>query len=339
MKKSILFLILAICFSFSASYAQNLIALQHNGATTLFTTIPAAVTAAVGGDTVYLPGGSFPGFSIDKKLAIIGVGHNPDSTAATGMTLISGEIHMTTANCDGSIFTGIRVSAIQNLGGDNDNVQVSRCFVSGAGILPANGPAGSENWTISECFVTQIQTIISNSLVSNNLITMPIQSASNCQIENNIFLYSGGGNNPVSGNFCTVKNNVFYIIGTGGVDNSLFNNNIWSNGNIPNGVFGNGNIGTGNINDPNFNGLFTNFSYTTYAGNIGNLYQFDFHLVNPTYNTGGTDGTPIGIYGGTFPWKDGSLPFNPRILFKNIGNSTDLNGNLQINIHVEAQDH
>lgn len=50
MKKSISFLFLASCCSFSAAYAQNLIALQHNGTATLFTTIPAAVTAAVSGD-------------------------------------------------------------------------------------------------------------------------------------------------------------------------------------------------------------------------------------------------------------------------------------------------
>jgi len=341
MKKSIFFFLLTLCCSFSAAYAQNQVALQHNGVSTLFTTIPAAVAAAVSGDTIYLPGGSFPGFQIDKKLAIIGVGHNPASTVATGMTLISASISMSNANCDGSVFTGLRVNGdINSIGFDIDNVQISRCFVAG-GITPnGNGSGGSENWTISECFFPHIQ-FIKNSFVSNNLIGYYILNTQDCLIENNIFLL-GGNSEPISGNSCTVKNNIFkYFVDSyySTISNSLFDNNIWSSGSLPNGVFGNGNIGTGNINDSNFDGLFTNFSYATYNQNIDNLYPFDFHLVNAAYNTGGTNGTPIGIYGGTFPWKDGSLPFNPHILFKSIGNTTDPNGNLLINIHVEAQDH
>ena len=49
MKKSIFFLLLASCCSFSAAYAHKLIALQHNGAATFFTTIPAAVSGVVPG--------------------------------------------------------------------------------------------------------------------------------------------------------------------------------------------------------------------------------------------------------------------------------------------------
>ena len=338
MKKSIFSLLLAICCSFSTAYAQSLIALLHNDTTTLFTTIPAAVTAAVSGDTIYIPGGSFPAFNIDKSLSIIGVGHNPDSTVATGMTLISGHILMTNSNCDGSVFTGLRVNGnISPNGNDNDNVQVSRCFANG---IYADAAQGSENWTVSECIVGELVAYFNNSFMSNNLITSQMSSVVNCQIENNIFLY--GAYPLVTCNLSLVKNNIFYYItinSSSNIENSLFNNNIWSSGNLSNGVFGNGNIGTGNIYDPNFDGLFDDFSYSTYSGNMENLYQFDFHLVNPAYNTGGTDGTPIGIYGGTFPWKDGSLPFNPHILFKNIGNATDGNGNLLINIHVEAQDH
>ena len=342
MKKSIFFLFLASCCSFSTACAQNLIALQHNGAASFFTTIPDAVTAAVSGDTIFLPGGSFLAFNIDKKLAIIGVGHNPDSTAATGMTLISGTISFGNGDCDGSVLTGLRVNGeINSSGLDNDNVQISRCFII-SGITPnGNGSGGSENWTISECFFPTIQ-FIKNSFVSNNLIAHFILNAQDCQIENNAFLYDAYL--PIVGNSCMVKNNIFNFVtdccvSGQQISNSLFDNNIWSSGSLPNGVFGTGNIGTGNINDPNFDGLFTNFSYTTYTGNINNPYPFDFHLVNAAYNTGGTNGTPIGIYGGTFPWKDGSLPFNPHILFKSIGNSTDQNGNLLINIHVEAQDH
>jgi parallel beta-helix repeat protein len=338
MKKSIFFLFLATCCSFSAAYAQSLIALEHNGASTFFTDIPAAVTAAVSGDTIYLPGGSFPGFDIDKTLTIIGVGHNPGSTAATGMTLISGNIILQGGDCDGSVFTGLRINeSIAENGGDNDHVQILRCVI--LSVTPNNGFTGSENWIISECIVNSLSNF-SNSLLSNNLIVRSLSSSSNCTIENNVFLKYYNSVSIAYSLSCTVRNNIFYEFpNTFLSSNSLYYNNIWSFGNLPNGIFGNGNIGEGNINDTDFDGLFENFSYSTYNGNIEILYPFDLHLVNAAYNTGGTDGTPIGIYGGTFPWKDGSVPFNPRILFKSIGNSTDQNGNLLINIQVEAQDH
>jgi hypothetical protein len=336
MKKPILLLITVLCFSFSSIIAQNLIALQHNGASTFYTTIPEAVAAAASGDTIYLPGGSFPGFDIDKKLTIIGVGHHPDSIAATGITLISGAINFSNGDCDGSTLIGLRVYWTISNGYDNDNVWISRCFLE----RNIYSGFGSENWIISECILLTIASL-KNSLLENNLIISGITEAQSCQIRNNIFFYTGNYI-PVSGSSCTVKNNIFKYFSYNGssqsISLSLFDNNIWSSGVALNGIFGNGNIGTGNINDTDFDGLFNNFSYASYSGNPDNLYQFDFHLVNLAYNIGGTDGAPIGIYGGTFPWKDGSIPFNPQIIHKSIGNTTDADGNLQINIHVKAQE-
>jgi hypothetical protein len=319
--------------------AQRKIAVEHDGTCTFFDDIPTAVAAAMSGDTIYLPGGSFPGFNIDKKLTIVGVGHNPESTEATGMTLISSGILMITSDCDGSVFTGLRVNGNINNGNnttENDNVQISRCFVVG-GIYAYSG-TGSENWTISECIINVINDI-SNSFVSNSLIVNSINPATNCQIENNIFLYPN--NYVIVCDASTFKNNIFYNFtnSNNAISNTLFYNNIWSNGSLTNGIFGIGNIGYDNINDTDFSGLFTNFLYTTYNnGNIDYLYECDFHLINPTYDSGGTNGTAIGIYGGGFPWKEGSIPFNPHIQSKQIGPTTDPSGNLNVNIQVEAQD-
>jgi hypothetical protein len=96
--------LLLCCFfllcSLYAAIAQRKIALEHSGASSFFTDIPTAIDAAVSGDIIYLPGGSFPGFDIfNKQLTIIGVGHNLDSTAATTMTLISGNIVMVGVDC------------------------------------------------------------------------------------------------------------------------------------------------------------------------------------------------------------------------------------------------
>lgn len=72
---------------------------------------------------------------------------------------------------------------------------------------------------------------------------------------------------------------------------------------------------------------------------IEDTYASNFRIrSNLPYFNGGTDGTQLGIYGGSFPWKDGSVPFNPHIQFKNIPNATDAFGNLPINIRVAAQE-
>jgi hypothetical protein len=46
----------------------------------------------------------------------------------------------------------------------------------------------------------------------------------------------------------------------------------------------------------------------------------------------------VGIYGGLFPYKEGAVPLNPHISLKNIAPQTDVNGDLNIQLKVNAQD-
>jgi hypothetical protein len=115
------------------------------------------------------------------------------------------------------------------------------------------------------------------------------------------------------------------------MSNCIFNNNLFvQNINFPIGT----NLGSNNIVNQNPSSIFINQSGTTYN------YEQNYHL-QPTCpgKNAGTDGTDIGVYGGMFPWKDGSLPPNPHVQYKNIQQSTDQNGNLNVNIKVAAQDH
>ena len=74
----------------------------------------------------------------------------------------------------------------------------------------------------------------------------------------------------------------------------------------------------------------------------GNTFSYtqDYHLKsNCVGKNAGKDGTDIGIYGGVFPWKEGSVPKNPHIINSTIGGTTNSNSALPINIKVSAQDH
>ena len=67
-------------------------------------------------------------------------------------------------------------------------------------------------------------------------------------------------------------------------------------------------------------------------------YDLNYELL-PAAQTAflGTDGTQIGIYGGVFPYKTNAVPTNPSITAKTIGSNTNSNGQLPVQVTVNAQ--
>ena len=65
------------------------VALQHRGAVTLYDTdqIQIAIDNSVDGDTIFLNEGEFPGFTVNKKIAVIGKGNG--ETKVTGNITIA----------------------------------------------------------------------------------------------------------------------------------------------------------------------------------------------------------------------------------------------------------
>ena len=325
-------LLLGLSFS-TPLFSQKVIALHHAGVVSYFTDLNAAYTAAADGDTLYLPGGSFDGFTLQKSLTIIGVGHHPDSTAATGPTIIASLILYT--GSDNSFISGINFNNVFQVIEPVSNVTISRCYLN-KGI---SFSAPCSNWTILEnllqtasigYYQNSIQTAnnatyISNSFIANNVMLQGIGGISASMITNNIFLA-----NVIAGHSNTIKNNIMGVGNNtlGNTSNSQFFNNL--NTGVNGGPSGSGNTGSGNyLDNVELSSVFVNYSPTN------TFYQNDFHVVNPAYL--GDDNTPAGIYGGSFPWKDGSLPFTPHIRSKTIGATTNPDGTLKINIKVKAQ--
>jgi hypothetical protein len=70
--------------------------------------------------------------------------------------------------------------------------------------------------------------------------------------------------------------------------------------------------------------------------NNGVNYTSNFALkASSQGKNAGTDGTDIGIYGGT-GFNDSQLPPGPRIVRKVIADQTDENGNLRVQIEVKV---
>lgn len=332
---------ISLVLSTFTMFAQQKVALHHNGISTMFggaNPFVDAYNAALTGDTLYLPGGniSYPS-TIDKGLFIIGVGYHPDSTTATLPTVLSGDLTIS-QNADKLHLEGFLLNGSIAFSNNHkvDSVILKRCKFTSL-TYAGNRSAACENNEIIECVMTGNVDLsnLKTSLISNCIINGSISNGLNMGISNNLILYNYGSssyfydtftnidasliNNNIV--FRTYLNNVHYLS-----ESNTFIKNIFAV--IP--AIGL-NTFTDNYNSVDFSTLFVNQSGYVFD------YLHDYHLVNPSSYLG-TDGTQVGIYGGFYPFKGGSVPVNPHIQLKNIPTHTTNSGELNIQIQVEAQD-
>ncbi len=341
--KKILFFILLLIVSGNFVKAQNLIAVQHGNNASFYTNLDSAVTYAQNGDYIYLSGGAFAVSDnyliINKELHIIGVGHNPDSTIATGMTKINATIYFVSgannSSLEGLYLNGGNIKSLSHTGiqQDVDNISIKRCHINGSITLSWL----STNWVVTENFIDaevwgayNTSSYAQGNYFSNNIFGSTVNYfGPNNHFKNNIILYPSGSFVGITS--CVFENNICFV-NPSGIISCTFNNNYFINlYNFPVDCIG--------IN--NFGGTVWLYNiFVNYGGNASLYYNYDYHLISsfPGKNAG-TDGTDIGIYGGMFPWKDGSLPPNPHIQQKIIQQSTNANGSLPVNIKVAAQEH
>jgi hypothetical protein len=326
--KPALIVLLAIA-SISAK-AQNLIAVQHAGSPKFYTKLPEAISGAMEGDTVYIPGGSFEAITIDKPLHLIGAGHNPDSTSTTARTVVS-TISLTTG-ADGGSITGVQTGTIY-ISGTVHNYTIVRCNFS----ITTIGTVDLTNLSIIESIAYSFNLPGSNHTIANNIIRGYI-SANYSTIKNNIFLFApqaAGVPYALNASYSIIENNIAeqYAVSGAYFNGCIFHNNVDLGAN---GISGT-NQGSGNFETSL---LLKNIviSYGQAINEVDGIYKDNFRLIaDSPYKNAGNDGTDIGIFGGAFPWKEGSVPFNPHFQSLKIAPKTDASGNLKVQITVAAQ--
>lgn len=337
MKTMTRIMLIVIFFTVTKVSAQQKTALHSNGTTTFFdgaAQFTNAYNAAINGDTIYLPGGLIGGFPfIDKKINVFGAGFNPDSTTATFQTTVGGNV-LLRENADSSFFTGINFTGgISTQNNESVNyLTITRCSF---GSITFNGGQTNpcSNVTLKENIIKGDVTLLNlqYSTISNNVIEGRIFYGFYNAILNNIFL-----NNS---NFATFNS----------VDNSMISNNIifkvtgtyyalhsCNNNNFSNNIFADTALTGTNTFINNFYNVAVSSVFVNQAGNAFDFMQ-NYHLISPS-NYQGTDSTEIGIFGGLYPFKEGTLPQNPHIRTKSIATQTAPNGDLNIQIKVAAQD-
>jgi hypothetical protein len=347
--KTFLSLFLAVAFTLTAN-AQAVIVVQNATETRTFQTLNAAVEAAVDGDNIYVPGGSFVvnALVINKRLNIIGAGHVPDSTRATGSTLVHGNIHFAPGS-DFSTIQGIFFSNIVHLGhstgGNVANILISRCNMEQLifGSYSNSGNMGANNIHVKECIIRSVMYCndSQNHVVDNCIIGQSVNNINGGFTFNNcIFLYNPGSNyNLYAVNAAIFNNSIFAetrrsgLIWSNSLSPSSFNHCIFAFAATEDygtnyGAYFNNCIG----NVPDILGLYTNVLVNKFD------YTYDFHLAENSVAIGaGINGTDCGIYGGINPYKEGAVPMNPHIQAISIPSTTDGEGKLQISVKVKAQ--
>lgn len=192
-------LILFLLMTIVGVNAQQVIVVQSASKTSAYPTIAAAVEAAQNGDYVYIPGGIFveENITITKQLNIIGAGHYPDSTQATGRTVINGSIIFNNGS-DYSTIQGIYLSNTIQIGttceqAKSKNILISRCNVGAIRLAASNssGTCGARYINIRECIIrnTFVGSMTQDVLVENCIFNCTIGYINgNFQFKNCIIL-------------------------------------------------------------------------------------------------------------------------------------------------------
>lgn len=362
MKKYILLSLLAI--GLTHSFATIRTVSNNPDRPGQFTTVDAAITASVAGDTIYVHGSQFtyPDFSVSKRLVIIGAGYNSNNQFNLPTKVSSIYLNRDTGlqNANGTVISGFQVtSQIRNNGNPGvENITIFRNLINGV-IYTYNPSAGGifgNNWVIYNNIIWSISggssgatsSSSSNITIQNNIMMGDVGgfSMSSVLIDHNVF----PGADALGGiYYATITNNIFTrttgnILATS-VSFNTFNNNLSNLTTIGPNAPTNSFAGGGNTEAGNFIAVDPQFE------NVTNLNAFDYSFnyrlkTTSTVRNAGTDGTDLGIYGGAHPFPSGGaagsgydtspLPPVPQVTEVNILNST-LQPGTPLNVNVKAK--
>jgi hypothetical protein len=340
--KQLLTITFILCLFALSGNAQKRFILENKGSvvnTRVFDNLDSAVAAIQTNDILYIPGGNFAlpsdftGMVIDKNsVSIIGAGHNPDSTIATGRTYLDGNI---TINGDYVNISGVYLTGSIIVEATTNDTLITAFSLSYSNVdwirlmATNNQPNTGSSSFHSNIIRGRIKGgYTSSAFFSKNIIEEDVHqfNGSNVSFTHNIFLDASSTPTINSVQGVNFDKNIFRANSI----SSLINISNFSSGKSSNNVFTNSAIlgfSTSYYID-NQNNIYSNISLLpTFVGGSLPLsfdYTFDFH------HSGGN----VGIYGGN---GYSPIPRNPHIKSAAISTQTDNNGNLQIIFEVEAK--
>jgi hypothetical protein len=303
-----------------------------------YTTWSAVHAAAANGDTILVQGSSINYYTltVTKRLTIIGPGHNNADKQNPQKAFCDDIIFNTGSN--GSKVYGMECNYVYNVNGNVDSIGVYNCRILVR--LQHNGH-GCNYWIVDgNVFTSTTENVNAQGFQNgdmtyrNNIFNGRFESFNGAYVGynyilNNIFLNTSNFSFQ-SCNYFYINNNIFY---RGGVTNSnniglVFNNNLsyqCTGGN----TFPNGTTNYVNV-DPEFETALGTGAFFSYATN------YRLKSTSPVL-TGGTDGTQLGVYGGSGDYNQGGVPRNPYIKTFNITGPSTINAGSNLQIYFKAK--
>ncbi len=323
MKKlfSVLAMLAAIVLTAGAQSMQ-VATLSHDGAITSYTMADAlrsAYEAAVDGDVITLSSGVFNGVHLEKRITVRGAGMGVkvnDSDPYIEPTIIKGQFHIKADIKDGYNFKMEGVLCLDRVEWYGvQNAQFSKCKFNELNYSADKGGFG--NVTIINCVFLNSRFCYNSSM-----------NFYGCYFDNPSF----GANSLFNLNNCIVENKYNYS------SVSVFKNSIM-------------------LYDGDISPYCTAY-YTLCVGNVDASYDFYktlqensntllpagtqlfkegtfYQLTDEAKKYLGSDGTEVGIYGGSLPFDP--TPTNPQIVKFNVAPKTTADGKLSIDIEVNAK--
>ncbi len=327
--KRIFSILAALAATFTLG-AQNIAVVSPSNSTTICQTLEEAITKAIDGSVIYLPGGGFriaDETKIDKKITIMGVSHRGDTDNADGATVIAGNLFFIEGS-SGSAVVGVYLSGNINIGYDGtsvNNITVRYCNINSVQVNnnTCTGIVINQNYIRGLSRYSD-----SNVTISNNICTGMI-GINGGVIINNVFT-GGAGVDDYNGRILSANNSI--------VSYNVFMGSNWARYGSPNPtVDGSNNQGVFNMTKGNEWGddcvnigeIEWNDVFEKNAG-ISLKSKYIFVGEYKQYNK------KIGIYGGS-SFNDDALAPIPRIVSKNVAEQTDGTGRLRIEVTVKSK--
>lgn len=272
-----------------------------------FTSLQTAIDSANAGDSIYVHGSlvSYGNVNVKKRLTFLGTGHNPNKTnnLVSEIGIMQLDTLSGVSGASGTRIIGFKLNRVSGYGGNGGtkNILIQRnYFTSSGNKITITG----KNWTIENNIIFPTLVDVnghSNIIIRNNIFSKAYITDSNqptVLIANNVFLSNSLSEALSFMSNAIIANNIFLGATPKGssVDANTFSNNITYQTSYDTIPFGT-NMGSGNFvaQDPQFVNVLSNaFNYS---------YDFSLQATSPGKNAG-TDGSDVGIYGGTSPFVD-----------------------------------
>ena len=326
MKKFIVFfmVLVAMCATEAKAQSSLLATLNHEGAISTYygaTALQQAHEAAANGDVITLSSGTFLSVDITKAVTLRGAGMALDAATQTEPTVLANDFSIT---IDDEVTDRLTIEGIYS----NQQINIKKLkkamFLKDrirSISIPSDSDYGTD-LTFIHCRITENysgRNKSNNSAMFQNCIVSYIYgynySFKNCLVRQN----------NANSSFTLCYNSEYkncVLINPYGYNNSItMYNNLY--------------FGSTKINCPNN----TNIQLANNDERIKNLLTYsddnDYKLTEDAKAImKGTDGTEVGIYGGSLPYDP--TPTNPQISKFNVAAKTTADGKLSVDIEVKS---